>query len=263
MPSQHEAIRTVSIAEEASEGAYPRRATPPRSVAAITPKMTRERDALTEECRAEVTLPWRAPGLRAREGSVRFFVSDVAERLTSSSPRTPYALVLPVAVVCLVASVRASAAGEETLASVAGAIALGALLWTLVEYLMHRFLFHFPATGDAGRVVTFLVHGHHHVHPKDARRLVATPLQLTSLLLLFFGLFSLLLSPVLAQAAFAGFALAYLGYEAVHFAAHHGHAKTRVGRALARHHLRHHHETPHARFGISSPLWDAVFRTLR
>lgn len=56
----------------------------------------------------------------------------------------------------------------------------------------------------------------------------------------------------------------YLAYEALHHRAHHERApKSRVLRALVRHHLRHHYLAPDACWGISSPLWDWIFRTHR
>ena len=35
---------------------------------------------------------------------------------------------------------------------------------------------------------------------------------------------------------------------------------TRVGRYLRQYHLVHHYKTPDRHFGVSSPLWDFVFR---
>lgn len=220
-------------------------------------------DQLTVQCRQEAALAWRAPGLRVRDGSVRLFESRVAEALTSSPPYAPYVLVLPLVAWLGVDVARAAVtSGQSTGPAVVTAAALGALTWTLVEYLMHRFLFHFPARGEAGLVTTFLVHGHHHVHPHDPRRIAATPIQFGSLLLLFFGIVRATLSAPLAHAALAGVALGYLGYEWAHWVAHHGKPRTPWMRALKRHHLRHHFERPDARFGISTPVWDVVFRTL-
>jgi sterol desaturase/sphingolipid hydroxylase (fatty acid hydroxylase superfamily) len=32
---------------------------------------------------------------------------------------------------------------------------------------------------------------------------------------------------------------------------------------LRRHHLQHHFGVPHRKFGVTSPLWDVIFRTTR
>jgi sterol desaturase/sphingolipid hydroxylase (fatty acid hydroxylase superfamily) len=62
---------------------------------------------------------------------------------------------------------------------------------------------------------------------------------------------------------FAGFTHGYLAYDTLHWAMHRGPLPTSLGRALRRHHMQHHYATPHARFGVSSPLWDFFFRTAR
>jgi dihydroceramide fatty acyl 2-hydroxylase len=125
---------------------------------------------------------------------------------------------------------------------------------------MHRFLFHARVTSETGKIVTFLAHGHHHVYPQDPRRIAATPLQLGSLALLFWGAFELALG-TRAPIAMAGMLAGYLAYERVHWSAHHGQPRTTLGRALRRYHLAHHHRDPRHHWGIGSPLWDLVFRT--
>jgi len=62
---------------------------------------------------------------------------------------------------------------------------------------------------------------------------------------------------------FAFFAVGYLLYDYIHWASHRVVFRNRVGRFLKRHHALHHFETPDARWGVSSPLWDHVFRTAR
>jgi sterol desaturase/sphingolipid hydroxylase (fatty acid hydroxylase superfamily) len=62
--------------------------------------------------------------------------------------------------------------------------------------------------------------------------------------------------------AFGAFLFGYLAYDLLHYATHHLPMPGAVGRWLKRHHLLHHHASPDARFGVSSALWDVVFRTL-
>src|SRR5262245_20499172 len=57
-----------------------------------------------------------------------------------------------------------------------GYFALGWLIWTLMEYLLHRFLFHMSAHTPEEKFRSFMVHGYHHEFPKDKLRLVAPPL---------------------------------------------------------------------------------------
>lgn len=193
-----------------------------------------------------------APDLKA--SSPHFFHARLAERLTHAHWAGPYVLYLPLAALLL-----ALGAGERSPAALLGLLAAGALLWTFVEYWLHRLFFHLRPTTPARRVTSFVVHRHHHVAPNDRTRLVATPLQSG-------GLFLLLLAATAPVGParwplLAGAMLGYLGYELVHFSAHHRRPRTRLGRALRRHHLRHHFADPTHDFGISSPLWDLVFRT--
>ena len=46
-------------------------------------------------------------------------------------------------------------------------------------------------------------------------------------------------------------------------AIHHFPMKTGISNRLKQHHLRHHYHDDHAGYGVSSPLWDYVFRTNR
>jgi len=49
----------------------------------------------------------------------------------------------------------------------------------------------------------------------------------------------------------------------LHYATHHFPMKRGVLLWLKQYHLRHHYKDDHAGYGISSPLWDYVFRTTR
>lgn len=171
----------------------------------------------------------------------------------------PYVTALPLAIVC---AWRALALGVAPLVGL-GLFAVGWLAWTLVEYLMHRFLFHWPARGETARIATLLAHGHHHVWPQDPRRIAATPIQAVSIALLFHGLFRLTLGDAWSWAALSGAMAGYVAYEAVHWMCHHGRPRSRVLRALKDHHMRHHHLAPASRWGIGTPLWDWIFRSGR
>ena len=61
---------------------------------------------------------------------------------------------------------------------------------------------------------------------------------------------------------FAGFIAGYLAYDYTHYHVHHHTPKTRLGKRLREQHMRHHFQDHRYGFGVSTPLWDAVFRTL-
>ena len=58
-----------------------------------------------------------------------------------------------------------------------------------------------------------------------------------------------------------GFLIGYLGYDYTHYATHFVRPKTRIGKGLRKRHLQHHFACPDRWYGVSSPLWDYVFRT--
>ncbi len=216
----------------------------------------RARD-LTEEAREAAALAWDREGGLARRGSGTLYRSRALDAIfTLAPPWLPYVVMGPVAILALT-----DASTTSSTLRIAALAAAGALAWSALEYAMHRFLFHAPARSEAARVVLLLVHGHHHVWPDDRRRIAAPPVQFGSLALLLFGVFSLALARGDAHAAFGGAMLGYLAYEAVHFYAHHGRATEGWRGALRRHHMRHHHESPRARWGIGSPLWDVLLGT--
>ena len=64
-----------------------------------------------------------------------------------------------------------------------------------------------------------------------------------------------------AMAFFPGFLFGYLMYGSMHFAIH-AFAPPRFLKALWRNHHLHHYKHPDKGFGVSSVLWDVVFRTV-
>jgi sterol desaturase/sphingolipid hydroxylase (fatty acid hydroxylase superfamily) len=144
----------------------------------------------------------------------------------------------------------------------AAVFVVGWLSFSLVEYILHRWLFHyqFEDTED-GRLKAFLVHGYHHQYPDDRLRLVAPPLMSWPVGVVLFALCALLLPAPLAWIAFAGVCCGYLAYDWLHYYSHHGRPKRGVGKWLAQYHMLHHHDGFEGRYGISSPLWDLVFGT--
>ncbi|MFK7985581.1 MAG: sterol desaturase family protein [Sandaracinaceae bacterium] len=212
---------------------------------------------ITDACVKAARGPWRARrGPNAARRVVLFDDFVVEKLIFRGHPAAPFVVLVPVCAWL----VEAAPHRDGQLAPWLGVFALGAVAWTLLEYLMHRFLFHLPTSGDAGRVFTFILHGHHHVTPAETSRLAATPVQFGSLFAAVYGV-SMAAAGAWGALFTAGMIVGYLAYEAVHHTAHHGRPKGRVMRWLVRHHLAHHYESPDRRWGISSPLWDWVFRT--
>jgi sterol desaturase/sphingolipid hydroxylase (fatty acid hydroxylase superfamily) len=138
----------------------------------------------------------------------------------------------------------------------------GLAFWTLAEYWLHRKVFHWDPDHPIGRRLHFIIHGVHHDHPNDRLRLVMPPGASIPLSALFFAAFWLVLGLPTAYPAFAGFLLGYLAYDYTHYYLHHFVPRGNVSRRLREQHMRHHFQDHRYGFGVSSPIWDVVFRTL-
>jgi sterol desaturase/sphingolipid hydroxylase (fatty acid hydroxylase superfamily) len=190
------------------------------------------------------------------QASPPIFPSPTLDRLTRAHPATPALVFLPAICVLVVLAVRGLGAAD-TLAAAAG----GYLFWTLCEYWGHRSVFHFEPEHGLGARLHWMIHGVHHDHPNDPRRLVLPPAFSIPLAFLFLGLFYVVLGSPLAWAVAAGFYLGYVIYDSLHFALHHTNPKGRLGRRLRELHMRHHFEDHERGFGVSAPWWDIVFHT--
>jgi sterol desaturase/sphingolipid hydroxylase (fatty acid hydroxylase superfamily) len=191
--------------------------------------------------------------------SVRMFDSDLVESLSRVHPVTPLVIYLPLIAGSLYFAHRRM---QLSILSVAELFVLGLAIWTLLEYVIHRYLFHYEPKSRIGKQFHFIVHGVHHDYPNDAKRLVMPPAVSIPLAILFYGFFSLIFGAA-ALAVWAGFAAGYVCYDGIHYAIHHFPMKAGLLNRLKQHHLRHHFADDKAGYGVSSPLWDYVFRTNR
>ncbi len=145
-------------------------------------------------------------------------------------------------------------------------ILAGIFLWTFAEYTIHRFVFHYDPKSERVAKIWFMFHGVHHAQPQLKTRLVMPPALSIPLAVVFYFLFYFVIGKVLGapqwvDPTFAGFMTGYLIYDMTHYATHHWPMRSPVAKYLKRYHMIHHFKTPQARFGVSSPLWDVVFRT--
>src|ERR1043166_1674213 len=191
--------------------------------------------------------------------SVRMFKSEFMEFFSHVHPATPLVLYLPAVAWMVYAPLCRT--GLSILA-VAVLFAVGMLIWTLLEYIIHRWAFHYEPTTPIGRKLHFIIHGVHHDYPNDAKRLVMPPVVSVPLAIIFYVGFWLLLGRA-TPAVWAGFVFGYICYDSIHYAIHHFPMKRGVWHWLKQYHLRHHFHDDHVGYGVSSPLWDHVFGTTR
>jgi cyclopropane-fatty-acyl-phospholipid synthase len=136
--------------------------------------------------------------------------------------------------------------------------ALGCLLgglaaWSVIEYGMHRFVLH-------GLEPFQSMHAEHHMHP-DA--LICTPTLISGSLI---GL--LVFLPALEVSDFwdaigltGGVTAGYLGYSVMHHAVHFWSLKSAWFRNVRRWHARHHYLAGAGCYGVTTQIWDRLFRS--
>jgi dihydroceramide fatty acyl 2-hydroxylase len=191
--------------------------------------------------------------------SIRVFQNPYLEALTHVHPLTPLVVWVPVISWLIYRSYTAHQFSVLTILSV-GIAAL--LTWTLAEYLLHRFVFHYVGNSALSERLHFLIHGLHHDDPNDPTRLVMPPAGGAILGIVLYCAFRLVLGPSWVDPFFAFFLVGYLCYDYIHFATHHFRPKTKLGKFLKQHHMLHHFAENGSRWGVSSPLWDYVFGTI-
>lgn len=196
---------------------------------------------------------------------IRLFQSNALEFFTHISPVTVLVFWLPIAVAFLVWGIVGRPAGASFL-YLPVTFVVGLFLWTLAEYMLHRFVFHYHPRSERGKRISFLLHGVHHAQPMVKTRLVMPPPVSLPLAVIFYVGFYLLLGialgvPHWVAPLFSGFVTGYLGYDMMHYSTHHFKLKWSYWQTMKRYHMHHHVRTPEKRFGVTSPAWDVVFRT--
>jgi sterol desaturase/sphingolipid hydroxylase (fatty acid hydroxylase superfamily) len=193
---------------------------------------------------------------RPQPGEPQMFNQPFIEWFTTVRPATLPAVYVPLAAWMFWLGLRA---GVSVSASIAWFVA-GLGLWTLMEYVIHRFSFHHAPHGRFGVVLAYLIHGVHHAYPEDHRRWVTPPIMSLPIGLALYAGFSFVFGRYINSIG-AGVAIGYMLYDLTHYLVHRGGVKSPLVKALRSHHMQHHYSSPERRFGVTSPFWDYVFRT--
>lgn len=194
-----------------------------------------------------------------KDETARLFENDFLEKFTHVHFTVPLFIYVPVVLFLLY---HTAAELPITMAAAAGMFVFGFFAWTLTEYVLHRFVFHYEPKTKIGRDIHFLFHGIHHDFPNDSTRLVMPPVVSIPLAFIFGSIFWLVFGPNYFPTMFAGYLVGYLCYDMIHYATHHFSLKSRAGLWLRQHHMRHHFQNEDRGYGVSTPLWDYVFGTM-
>ena len=192
-----------------------------------------------------------------RDESVRLFQNSFLEYFSHIHPATPAVVYIPISAVMTYFGLQRTSAGNFILLFL-----LGLVLWTLFEYVMHRFVFHYNPKTEFGKKIHFLAHGVHHDYPRDATRLVMPLLISIPLAILHYFAFNFIFGDNYFLAVFSGYLIGYVLYDTVHFATHHWKMTSPLGKFLKEYHLKHHYIDPDTAYGVSNPMLDYVFFTV-
>jgi 4-hydroxysphinganine ceramide fatty acyl 2-hydroxylase len=193
-----------------------------------------------------------------KDETVRMFENDFLEALSRVHPAVPVILYLPIIMYLLYLAV---VNPSLTTLAIMLLMLFGILIWTLTEYTLHRFIFHYQPKTKFGEKIHFIFHGVHHDYPSDSRRLVMPPSVSIPLAVLFYVLFYYLLGATYVSPFFVGFLTGYLFYDMTHYAVHHFNMRNKFWLAIKNHHMRHHYLNSRRGFGVSSPVWDDIMGT--
>lgn len=192
------------------------------------------------------------------KGQAKIFKNAYLEYLTKTHPLVIWGMYSPI---LLLLPYYAIAKLEFSFSYTAGIFVGGMLFWTLTEYILHRFAFHYDPKTDRGRRINYVLHGNHHEYPRDRERLFMPAAPSLIMASLFFVLFYLVLGKI-AFPFFPGFMFGYLIYGSMHYAIHAWNPPFKWMKPLWRNHHLHHYKHGDLGFGVSSTMWDHVFGTM-
>lgn len=197
-------------------------------------------------------------GTQGDKGSAQLFRSPVLEKFTHTHVAYPLVIFYGLAVILMSYTIYEGilGAGASFLVFLAGLA-----VYTLVEYLVHRYTYHMPTTTTKRERLQYVLHGVHHDYPRDKSRLALPPILAIAVASVFFALYRLLLGTYGIPFT-AGFIAGYASYLCVHYSVHAFPPPKNLLKYLWVHHALHHYQQTDAAFGVSSPFWDWVFSTM-
>lgn len=191
-------------------------------------------------------------------GTKQLFENPILEKLTRSHFSIPLAILIGISLFLGYWGIAEIGLQITTFTWI---FIVGFFSWTLGEYFIHRYVFHMKDDKKWKKAIQYTFHGVHHEYPKDKDRIVMPPAGAIIIGSLIFGIVWLLMQ----QYAFAfapGFLVGYVLYAFVHYAIHAYQPPKNFLKWLWIYHSVHHYKHPDKYFGVSSPFWDFVFKSI-
>src|SRR5690606_25487134 len=152
----------------------------------------------------------------SNKGTKVLFKNPVLEKLS----RTHIAIPISIFTICSLFMLYWAISRELlSIGTLVGVFFIGLLLFTFIEYLVHRYVFHMITDTAFKAKVQYLAHGVHHDFPRDKTRLAMPPMVSALIVTFLFFLFKLLIGN-LVFAFLPGFITGYSAYLFVHYIVH-------------------------------------------
>jgi sterol desaturase/sphingolipid hydroxylase (fatty acid hydroxylase superfamily) len=191
------------------------------------------------------------------KGQAQIFRNQYLEYLTKTHPVVIWGMYLPV-IIYLPYYSNSQLAFPVLI--VVFVFAMGIFFWTFFEYVMHRFVFHWVSDSPHAQKISYVLHGNHHEFPRDRQRLFMPPVPSFIIAsVIFLIMYGLMANYVFIF--FPGFLLGYLIYGSMHYAIHAWNPPFKWMKPIWRNHHLHHYKSDEQGFGVSSHIWDKIFRT--
>jgi len=197
--------------------------------------------------------------LPKHKGTKQLFTNPILEKLSRTHIAVPISIFIIYALTLLYWSITHTALSPWL---TTGMFALGALTFSWVEYMVHKHIFHMRTVTKWREKFQYVVHGVHHEFPKDKERLAMPPLLSITVATVLLLLLRLILGD-LVFSFLPGFLVGYAFYLSVHFMVHVYQPPKNFLKTLWINHAIHHYKHGEYVFGVSSPLWDYIYGTMK
>lgn len=191
------------------------------------------------------------------KGQAKLFSNPILEALTKAPPLLIWSIYLPI---IIAAPIYAFRIYNIEISKIILIWITALFIWTLFEYLAHRFIFHWLEKYKSLSRLIYLLHGNHHEYPRDRDRLFMPPVPSILISGTIFGIFYLI-GGKYAFPFFSGFIFGYLLYASMHYAIHAIAPPFKWLKPLWSNHHLHHYKNEEAGFGVSNLFWDKLFGT--
>jgi len=193
------------------------------------------------------------------KGTKQLFKNPILEKLSRTHISVPLIIFFSYAAGLLYWSITHT---SLSILATIGMFFVGMIAFTWVEYMVHRYLFHMDAHTEKRAKLQYTLHGVHHEFPKDKERLAMPPIVSISLATVLLFLFRLVLKD-LVFSFLPGFLVGYAGYLSIHYMVHAFQPPKNFFKILWVNHSIHHYKDGEEVFGVSSPLWDYIYGTIK